>query len=119
MTDLEAIRALQFELTNLEIKLAYDDFGAGQTRLVELVEVRPDYLKFDMNLIRDIDQASEHRQRMLATLVQMVRELEIVAIAEGVESVGEAETCRQLGFDLSQGFHFGAPAPIANIKRRF
>lgn len=118
VTDAPAISRLRDELAAIDVKLAYDDFGAGQTRLVELVEVRPDYLKFDMNLIRDIDRAGEQRQRMLATLVQMTRELGIAAIAEGVETQGEADTCRQLGFDLGQGFHFGWPAPITYLARR-
>ena len=44
-------------LKRLDIKLAYDDFGVGQSRLNDLAEVAPDYVKFDMSLIRDIDTA--------------------------------------------------------------
>src|SRR4030095_8836893 len=89
-------------LTKLNIGLAYDDFGAGQARLNELVESPPDYLKFDMSLIRDIHAASPQRQQLLASLVQMVRKLGIVSLAEGIESQPEAETCVQMGFDLAQ-----------------
>jgi EAL domain-containing protein (putative c-di-GMP-specific phosphodiesterase class I) len=90
--------------------LAYDDFGAGQARLVELVEVPPDYLKFDLKLVHCIDHATNERQRMLASLVQMVRELGIAALAEGVETSEEHEICRQMGFQYAQGFFFGRPA---------
>ena len=41
----------------LQIGLAYDDFGAGQARLVELVDVPPDYLKFDMKLVQNLQSA--------------------------------------------------------------
>lgn len=109
VTCVSQMRELRSALKELGIGLAYDDFGAGQARLLELVEVPPDYLKFDIGLIRDIDQAPANRQKMLAALVEMVRELNVLALAEGVETEGELETCRQLGFDLIQGFVVGRP----------
>lgn len=112
VTDPAEMRQLRSELRELNIGVAYDDFGAGQTRLSELVEAPPDYLKFDMSMIRRIDQAPSERQRMLASLVQMVRELGITPLAEGIETEAEAITCRQLGFSTAQGFYFGAPAPL-------
>ncbi len=57
-TDGSKMRILQAALNDLDMKWAYDDFGAGQDRLAQLVEVRPDFIKFDMGLIRGIDQAS-------------------------------------------------------------
>jgi EAL domain-containing protein (putative c-di-GMP-specific phosphodiesterase class I) len=102
---------LQSLLKRLDIKLAYDDFGVGQSRLNDLSEVAPDYVKFDMSLIRDIDSATPQRQQVVATLVQMVRNLGILSLAEGVETAGEDETCRQMGFDLGQGYLYGRPAP--------
>jgi EAL domain-containing protein (putative c-di-GMP-specific phosphodiesterase class I) len=98
-------------LKRLDIKLAYDDFGVGQSRLNDLAEVAPNYVKFDMSLIRDIDSATPQRQQVLATLVQMVRNLGITSLAEGVETAAEDATCQQMGFDLGQGFLYGRPAP--------
>src|SRR5262249_46703695 len=48
ISNLDTMRTLQTQLRELNIGLAFDDFGAGQARLVELTEVRPDCLKFDM-----------------------------------------------------------------------
>jgi EAL domain-containing protein (putative c-di-GMP-specific phosphodiesterase class I) len=101
---------LRAALAEMQIGLAYDDFGAGQARLVELVEVRPDYLKFDMQLVQHISSASLERQRMLASLVKMVHELGITPLAEGIEVVGDHEVCRQIGFTLAQGFYYGHPS---------
>lgn len=103
------MRSLRSALADLDIALAYDDFGAGQARLVELVDVPPDYLKFDICLIRDIHRATPDRQRMLCSLVTMVRDLGIAALAEGVETAEEHEVCKQLGFTLAQGFYYGMP----------
>jgi EAL domain-containing protein (putative c-di-GMP-specific phosphodiesterase class I) len=112
ITDPSSLKDLRSVLRDLDIRLAFDDFGAGQARLVELTEVRPDYLKFDMSLIRDIHLAPPERQDMLATLVRMVNNLGIVSLAEGVECADEHATCLQLGFQLGQGFHYGRPAPV-------
>jgi EAL domain-containing protein (putative c-di-GMP-specific phosphodiesterase class I) len=115
ITDDKAMRELSAVLAGLEMLLAYDDFGAGQARFVELVEVPPHYLKFDMKLIQGIHAASAARQQMLATLVHMARDLGIRALAEGVECQAESDTCHQMGFELGQGFHFGRPAPATNF----
>lgn len=112
ITDPAEMRTLRAQLRELNIGVAYDDFGAGQTRLSELVEAPPDYLKFDISMIRRIDQAPSERQRMVASLVKMVRELGIAPLAEGIETEAEAITCRELGFSTAQGFYFGAPAPL-------
>jgi EAL domain-containing protein (putative c-di-GMP-specific phosphodiesterase class I) len=98
-------------LRDLNIGLAYDDFGSGQARLTELIEARPDYVKFDISLVRGIDSADENRLRALRTLVQMVRDLEIQALAEGIETLAEATICEDLGFQLAQGFFYGRPVP--------
>ena len=117
VTDIQMMAELRAQLTDLNIQLAYDDFGAGQTRLNEVAEAPPDVLKFDISLVRNIDTASRGRHQMIATLVQMVRDLGIVPLAEGIETPGEAETCRQLQFELAQGFHFGRPAPATYISQ--
>jgi EAL domain-containing protein (putative c-di-GMP-specific phosphodiesterase class I) len=103
------MRTLRAALTEMKIGLAYDEFGAGQARLVELVDVPPDYLKFDMSLVQNLESASNERQRMLASLVQMVRDLGIAPLAEGVELAADHEICRQIGFQFGQGFYYGYP----------
>ena len=102
---------LHTRLRHLEISLAYDDFGSGRARLVEISKFRPEYLKFDISLIRGIDSATAGHQQMVARLVEIVHDLGIISLAEGVETAEEGATCRQLGFQLVQGFHYGRPAP--------
>jgi EAL domain-containing protein (putative c-di-GMP-specific phosphodiesterase class I) len=110
VTCVRQMREMRSLLNELDMGLAYDDFGAGQARLVELGEAPPDYLKFDIELIRDIDHASPERQRMLASLVNIVGDLGIASLAEGVETAAEHETCRQMGFNFAQGYYYGKPA---------
>jgi EAL domain-containing protein (putative c-di-GMP-specific phosphodiesterase class I) len=116
VADTATMRLLKRVLNHLRIGLAYDDFGAGQARLIELVDVPPDFLKFDRSLVQAIHTASLERQQMLGTLVRMAAELGIATLAEGIECIEEAEVCRQLGFNYSQGYLHGRPAPVEKLE---
>jgi EAL domain-containing protein (putative c-di-GMP-specific phosphodiesterase class I) len=111
VTDLTQMRQLRSQLSELDIELAYDDFGSGQARLLELAEVPPDYLKFDISLIRGIHNAGSSRQTMVESLVKVGTEIGVPCLAEGVEKEEEAKVCTELGFQLVQGFLYGLPAP--------
>ncbi len=106
VTNTEVIKKLRQELLPINIKLAYDDFGAGQTRLLQLTDAPPDFLKFDMAFIKDIEQASPMRLRMIEVLLKISQDSGITTLAEGVDSLEKAVKCRELGFDLLQGFYF-------------
>lgn len=114
VTDLTLLRGIRDTLTDLEVGLSYDDFGAGQARLLELVEVPPDTLKFDIQLIHDLPNATRERQRLVECLVKVTKEMGILALAECVETEAEVSICREIGFDLAQGFSLGCPAPIGH-----
>lgn len=116
VADTATMRLLKRVLRDLKIGLAYDDFGAGQARLVELVEVPPDYLKFDRSLVHRIHEATAERRQMLGALVSMTRRLGIATLAEGVECPAEGEVCRELGFDFSQGYLHGRPTTVDKIS---
>ncbi|MEL6107027.1 MAG: EAL domain-containing protein [Planctomycetota bacterium] len=112
VTNRNVMRELSAAVKDLDIELAFDDFGSGQARLAELIGSRPDYVKFDISLIHSIDHADVERRRMLETLVKMVRDLNIKALAEGIETRNEADVCREIGFDLAQGYFYGRPTPL-------
>jgi EAL domain-containing protein (putative c-di-GMP-specific phosphodiesterase class I) len=115
LADLESVDRLRTQLSRSGVGLAYDDFGAGQARLLELAEVPPHYLKFDMSFVRGIDAAPASRQRLLSSLVSVARDLLVYTVAEGVETPQEADVCMRLGFTHAQGFFFGRPRPIEEI----
>ena len=110
---LSALGSLRTSLRELDIQLAYDDFGVGQSRLLELAEVPPDVLKFDAALIRDIDKATPSRLAVLSSMLRVAADLGITSVAEGVETSTALETCRGLGFDAAQGYFLGVPAPAS------
>ncbi|MEM7784152.1 MAG: EAL domain-containing protein [Planctomycetota bacterium] len=111
-TNMTMMRELCSVLKDLEIMLAFDDFGVGRARLVELGEVRPEFLKFDMRLTRNIEHAPAKRQELVALFANLVNNLGIRTLAEGVETRECHETLLQMGFELGQGYYYGRPSPI-------
>lgn len=112
ITSTAYLRELRSCLKDLRMGLAYDDFGAGQARLMELTEVPPDVLKFDRKFVQAISSGLPQQLETIASLVRIVQQLGAVSLIEGVETVAEADRCRELGFELAQGYFFGRPGPI-------
>jgi EAL domain-containing protein (putative c-di-GMP-specific phosphodiesterase class I) len=112
ITDVNMMKELRSMLHDLDMLLVYDDFGAGQSRLIELLDSVPDIVKFDIALIQNIQQRSKISRSIVETLVKMSQDAGIRTLAEGVDSLEEANACKSIGFELAQGYYFGRPAPL-------
>jgi EAL domain-containing protein (putative c-di-GMP-specific phosphodiesterase class I) len=88
---------------------AIDDFGAGHSGLNMLADFQPDVLKIDMALTRAIN-SDPVRFEIARAIIGLCRSLHISVVAEGVETIAEAVTLRELGVRLFQGFIFARPA---------
>lgn len=109
VSDLGKLREVKAFLAGKKMDFAYDDFGAGQSRLLELIEVPPSVVKFDISLIRGIDTAPKIKRDMIESLVRLVANIGVRALAEGVETEAELAVCEALGFELIQGYLMGRP----------
>ena len=109
------MRDLAARLAEIGVSFAYDDFGAGQARLNELGDVPAHFVKFDMGLVHGIHEATDRKQRVVRDLVRLVLDLGSVPLAEGVELEAEAAVCREMGFQLLQGYLTGKPQPINSV----
>jgi EAL domain-containing protein (putative c-di-GMP-specific phosphodiesterase class I) len=88
---------------------AIDDFGAGHSGLNMLADFQPDVLKIDMALTRAIN-TDPVRYEIARAVIGLCRRLHISVVAEGVETIQEAVTLRELGVRLFQGYLFAKPA---------
>ncbi|MEW5991803.1 MAG: EAL domain-containing protein [Chloroflexota bacterium] len=93
-----------------DLRIAVDDAGAGIANFSHLVELRPDFVKIDIGLVRGIN-ADLTRQALVVGLRHFAQATERDVIAEGIETETERRTLRALGVNLGQGFLFGQPAP--------
>jgi EAL domain-containing protein (putative c-di-GMP-specific phosphodiesterase class I) len=90
-------------------KTAIDDFGAGHSGLGLLTQFQPDIVKLDMHLVRGIDQ-DKVRRTIVQHTVNMLNDLGITVLCEGIETAGELAVLSDLGIDLIQGYYFAKPA---------
>lgn len=89
-------------------KIAMDDYGTGYNSEKMLLSISPDYIKVDMEIVRDIDQ-SKDKQAMVSYIVNYAHERNKYIIAEGVETAGEMRTLIELGADYLQGYFLARP----------
>jgi EAL domain-containing protein (putative c-di-GMP-specific phosphodiesterase class I) len=90
-------------------RVALDDLGAGFAGLNLLSPLRPDFIKLDMGLIRDVDR-DPYKAGVVAQLLVMARRLGIGTVAEGIETESELAFVREHGVDYVQGFLIARPA---------
>ena len=92
----------------LGFKTATDDFGSGHSGLNLLADFQTDIVKLDMGLIRNID-TDKTRQVIVSNTLAMLHDLNITALAEGIETVEEYRWLRAAGVDLMQGYLLAKP----------
>lgn len=110
VTDIDDLKGRITRLRALGFRIAVDDLGAGYAGLSTFALLEPEFVKLDMSLVRDI-HISQVRQRVVASMINLCRELGHRVIAEGVETKEECDTLRGLGVDLLQGYFFARPGP--------
>jgi EAL domain-containing protein (putative c-di-GMP-specific phosphodiesterase class I) len=101
-------------IRKLGMLVAYDDFGKGQSRITDLLQVPPDFLKLDRSLIADL-QAEPAKQTIVRAVVDACRSLQVKTIGEGVETEQEWRACLDAGIDYGQGYLFGKPMPAYQL----
>ncbi|MBA1147602.1 EAL domain-containing protein [Ectothiorhodospiraceae bacterium WFHF3C12] len=89
-------------------RVALDDLGAGYGSLNLLHRLKPDFVKFDRELIDHIDRESD-KQSIVNAIVNMARELGCQTVAEGIERPEEWQWLAENGADYLQGFYFAKP----------
>ncbi|HET7292386.1 MAG TPA: EAL domain-containing protein [Vicinamibacteria bacterium] len=99
------------DLKHEGFRLAIDDMGAGYSSLNAVVEMEPDYVKFDVSLVRNIDRSLIKRS-LLETLVELAAKIHAEVIAEGIEGAHELDAVREMGVRFGQGRFLAAPAPV-------
>lgn len=97
------------------VRIAIDDVGAGYSGLSHILDIRPDIIKLDMNLTRDIDK-DPARAALARALITFADELGSSIVAEGIETSAELVTLKALGVHAGQGYYLQRPKPIAALE---
>jgi diguanylate cyclase (GGDEF)-like protein len=95
--------------TNLGVRTALDDFGTGYSSLAYLARFKIDELKIDRSFIRTLKHGQD--APIVAAIVSMAHALDILVVAEGIETEEQATEALRLGCDRGQGYLFSHPLP--------
>lgn len=109
ITDYHAFQCVLENYRKQGYKIAIDDVGAGYSGLKTINEVRPEYIKMDMDLIRNIHKDT-FKQALIKAFVETAITTNIKVIAEGIETKEELKTLIRLGVHAGQGFFLQKPA---------
>jgi len=114
MEDAEAAAAQLDQLRSLGISLGVDDFGTGYSSLAYLNRFPLDVLKIDRSFVARLDADSE-AETIVAAIIDLAHALDLVVIAEGVETEAQLAVLRRLECDQAVGFYFSKPLPAEQL----
>ena len=101
------------KLREIGVLIAIDDFGSGYSNYSHILRLKPDYLKIDASLIRDI-LTNEESKILVKSIVKFAKDLGITTVAEYVESKEIFELLKEYGVDEFQGYYFSQPLDLLN-----
>lgn len=113
--DTDLIINVMEKLKNAGFKIYIDDFGSGYSSLNTLKDLKVDYLKFDRGFLTNLED-NKKGQAILHNLVNMARDISICTVAEGVETVPQADFLRKKGFDIAQGYYYYKPMTAKELR---
>jgi EAL domain-containing protein (putative c-di-GMP-specific phosphodiesterase class I) len=110
--NLAAARRVIAALQALGCRIAIDDVGTGHSGLSYILKLGVDIIKID-KLFVDAIKTERHSQAIVATLVDLARNLRMQIVAEGVENFEQVIYLREHGISAAQGFVFAPPLPAS------
>ncbi|OMH33113.1 bifunctional diguanylate cyclase/phosphodiesterase [Tersicoccus sp. Bi-70] len=114
MTNTEHTKEVLTQLERLGVFVSIDDFGTGYSSLAYLHSFPMDTLKIDRSFVAQLDRGDTGRQ-IIATIMNLARDLGIRVIAEGTETSQHVEELKSLGCDFAQGYFFSRPVESAAV----
>jgi diguanylate cyclase (GGDEF)-like protein/PAS domain S-box-containing protein len=115
MADPDRTQRTLRELHSWGLRLALDDFGTGYSSLSRLKNMPVDVLKIDREFIRHVDR-DVRLAGMVRAMIQVAQSLDMVPLAEGIETESEYVFLRSNGCRLAQGFWFAHPMPADELE---
>jgi PAS domain S-box-containing protein len=108
---IDAAREFALRLRQLGCAFALDDFGVGHGTFTYLKHLAVDYLKIDIQFVRDL-LTDEADRDVIQAIIGVARQFDVKTIAEGVEDEATLTELQRMGVDYAQGYWIGRPAPL-------
>ncbi len=114
MLDPVAAVAVMDRLHQRGVRMSIDDFGTGYSSLSYLKRFRAHKLKIDQSFVRDLTDDPNDRA-IVSAIISLANSLDMLTIAEGVETAGQLEFLQGRGCNEAQGYHISRPLPAAQF----
>ncbi len=115
MSDIRRAAASLEALRSKGFRIALDDFGTGQSSLSRVHQLPLDQIKIDQSFARSLDRDAAGRA-VAATILSLARQLGLECTIEGIETIEQANSARLLGLRSMQGYLFGRPVAIGQVR---
>ncbi len=109
--DLDHLKMVLKYYRDAGFAVALDDLGSGYSGLNLLHQLRPDFIKLDMELIRNVHQ-DRYKASITEKLLEIAQKLDIQTVAEGIECLEELTWLQERGATFAQGYLIAKPSPI-------
>ena len=100
------------------VSTSIDDFGTGYSSLNLLKDLNVDIIKLDKSFLNNMESRKKNDVIVIKNIIQMVNELDMEVIAEGVETMEQADFLRGMHCCMAQGFLFDRPLPHDDFEKR-
>lgn len=114
--NIERIIELEKELHQLNITVAMDDFGVGYSTYELLKKINIDVLKLDKIFFKDIME-NKKAKIIVKGIINMAKELNLITVAEGIETKEQVDFLKEIHCDEIQGYYFSKPIPIEEFEK--
>ena len=112
----DRVKSIINDLRDAGFKVSMDDFGSGYSSLNMLKDINVDVLKIDMNFLK-MDEGSVNKGTgIIEAIVNMAHRMNVMVIAEGVETENHVRLLREVGCTLAQGYYYYKPMPIEEFE---
>lgn len=125
---LEGIETDNLELLNHQIdalhergfRVSMDDFGSGYSSLNMLYQLKIDELKLDRGFLRKASEEDQERRRIiLEQIIQFAQRLNIVTVAEGIETQADKTLVQTLNCNFGQGYFYDKPLAAQDFSQKY
>jgi len=112
VNDFDFLKSVMQEYRAEGAKIALDDLGSGYSSILRLADLQPDYVKLDQRLVHGA-YGENVRSVLLKAVTEAAHKLNILVVAEGIETEDDLKFCVEIGADLVQGYFLARPADTA------
>lgn len=118
IADPEKTLPLLGEIRSMGIRIAIDDFGTGHSSLAYLRHLPIDIMKIDRSFVHEAEH-NPTSQAIIRTIVSLSRALNLLVVAEGVETKVQADMLLEVGCEQLQGYYFAHPMPASDVVEQW